>query len=687
MDENELQEFSLDDIMREFGSDIPAGEEPEVTEEDLFPEETSEPEAESAPEETPVTGDTIRMDPVAVTPAREENITSDTIRLDTALIAKGTVRNAQPIDDEEEEPAPPQPEEAAFDGQWEPEYEQPMGEYIPPQPILVHPRSRLRELKKKLVAGPERLYYQLAEKGVGKLQAALFLSIFVVLVCAVATTMYAFGAVRPERMKLLVFSQFLAMLLSALLGSFQIIEGVADLFKKRFTLNTMLVFTFVACALDGILCLKLQQVPCCAAFSLQVTMSLWGTYHQRSTRLSRLDTMRKATKLDKISLKEGYYEESAGVLRGEGQVEDFMATEQETTKPEKVLSTYALVALGVSVAVAVVAAVLRGIPFGIRVWAVTLLAAMPATIFITLTRPNAVLRMRLHKLGAVICSWKGVKELCQKTVFPVTFDDLFPAGTLQLNGVKFFTDRSPDQTVAYAAALISENGGNLKPLFDYLLESRNGVHYTARQFRAYNGGGIGAVVNGADVLAGSLGFLAENHVEVPEGIRVGNAVCVAVDGELCGIFAVAYEKNRATTAALNTLCSYRGLRPVFTGSQFMITPEFLRSKFGIAVRKLTIPEIENAPAQLQDPEGEALVLTTKDGIAPFAFGVTGARALRMANILGVVIHMVGGIVGILMMLALAILGAAQLLTPANLFLYELIWMIPGILISEWTRSV
>ena len=38
-------------------------------------------------------------------------------------------------------------------------------------------------------------------------------------------------------------------------------------------------------------------------------------------------------------------------------------------------------------------------------------------------------------------------------------------------------------------------------------------------------------------------------------------------------------------------------------------------------------------------------------------------------------------------LILAVLGESQLLTPSNLFLYELIWMIPGFLITEWTRSL
>jgi hypothetical protein len=49
--------------------------------------------------------------------------------------------------------------------------------------------------------------------------------------------------------------------------------------------------------------------------------------------------------------------------------------------------------------------------------------------------------------------------------------------------------------------------------------------------------------------------------------------------------------------------------------------------------------------------------------------------------------MIGGILGMLMMLVLAIIGATNLLTPANLFLYELVWMVPGLLITEWTRSI
>ena len=67
--------------------------------------------------------------------------------------------------------------------------------------------------------------------------------------------------------------------------------------------------------------------------------------------------------------------------------------------------------------------------------------------------------------------------------------------------------------------------------------------------------------------------------------------------------------------------------------------------------------------------------------------MTGARALRTASKAGVAVHMLGGIAGLVIILLLSIVGAQHLLTPANVLLYELIWMIPGLLITEWTRSV
>jgi hypothetical protein len=86
-------------------------------------------------------------------------------------------------------------------------------------------------------------------------------------------------------------------------------------------------------------------------------------------------------------------------------------------------------------------------------------------------------------------------------------------------------------------------------------------------------------------------------------------------------------------------------------------------------------------------EETVVALTTKDGLAPKAFAITGARVLRSAMKAGVIVHMIGGIIGLLIMAALAWVGGVGILTPSNVLLYELVWMVPGLLITEWTRTL
>lgn len=704
MDEEEIQEFSLEDIIKEFGgepetvADETEETAEETAEEEPAPEEIAEePAAEEA--EPAVTGDTIRLDtPLTSEEPREEEtaVTGDTIRMDAIGAQEAPDREEQP-----EEPAQEQPgEEAAFTEDWEPEYEQPIGEYVPHRPILVHPRSRLRELKKKLIAGPEKQYYAMVEKGLGKLQAAIFFAVLVVLISAGATVMYAMGVVPENRMRLMVFGQFLAMLVSALLGSFQLVEGIADMVRKRFSLNSLLVFSFLLCTVDGILCLRQLRVPCCAAFSLQVLFSLWSTYQKRNTQMGQLDTMRKANHLDGLTAVEDYCDGAAGILRKEAQVEDFMDHYRKPTRYEKVLNIYALIALIASVVTGITAGVLLGlnngvmpgetVSLGLQVAAVTALAAMPASAFVCQSRPMAVLERRLHAVGSVLCGWDGVENLSRNAVFPVDHEDICPTGTVKLNGVKFFGERESDEIIASCAALCSAAGGALKPLFDHLLESRNGIHYEVADFCAYENGGVGGEVNAEPVLVGSLAFLREMGVEIPENVKLSNCVAVSISGEFCGLFAIAYEKSRSSAAGLATLTGYRKLKVLLTTGDFMLTNGFLKDKFNINVKRVVQPDPQTR-ADLREvtapEEAPVAAISTSEGLAPFAYCVTGAKTLRSACRAGMVVHLIGGILGIAIMLVLAVLRAWEYLTPANMFLYQLVWMVPGLLITNWTKPL
>ena len=685
--ELELTDLDLEDILKEFGDVQDSESVTEETADETQEERMEELPAQEQTEQPAVPGDTIRLDDLAQV-NRPENtvknavVTAETVRL-YPIMQEATEEASVAEDPAVEEPATEKTAEEEPAQMEEPE---------PPRaaPIVFDPRAKLRELKRKLVAGPERRYYELSEVGVGKLQMAMFLCLVVVAVSAGVGVMYNLEMIPENRMRLMVFGQVLAMLLGALMGSYQMLDGLASFLKGKFTANTLLCFTFLACCADSVFCLQELRVPICAAFTLEVMMSLWATYHQRTTEMGMMDTMRKAIRLHSVVKCPDFYEGQNAVLRGEGQVEDFMDHYQDTTGPEKVQNIYALVALIVSAAVAVAAGILHGISMGVQIFSTTLLVAMPASFFIALTRPMAVLERRLHDLGTVLCGWKGVVGLSEKCMYPLNDADLFPTGSIKMNGVKFYGDRNPETVLAYAAALMRVNGGSLAPIFEQLLTSRNGVRFTAENVQFYGNGGIGGEINGEPVLMGTLEFLKDMGAEIPDGTMVKQAVYVSVDGELSGLFALTYNRIRQVASGMATLCSSRRIRPVIIAKDFILTAGFLKEMFGLRPRRTAFPNRADSlalEAKQADPAAPAMALTTQDNLAAVAYAITGSRALRTASRLGLIVHMTGGILGILIMAALAVLGTTALLTPANILMYQLVWMIPGLIVTCWTRTI
>ncbi len=669
MDEKELQEqlpeeeLNLDDIMQEFA----AITEDEDTETKVIP---------------PVSEDTVRLDPAQL--KATPSLSGDTVRLEDLE------QLHEEIPQEEPSRAFTPPKAEPYSSGWEPEYEQPIGEYVPPQPIQFQPRSRLRELKRKLIAGPEKRYYELSELGLGKLQTLIFISLIIFALSAAAMGLYAAGWIGESRIKLMIFGQFFCLLMSGLLGSHQLLEGISDIFHGKFTLNFMLLFSFVACVGDGIFCLRDLRIPCCAAFSLQVTMALWAAYHRRSTEMGQMDALRKASRLDGLYACPDYHDGTTGILRSTAEPEDFMDNYQRFSGPQKVQSVYAFCAMLTCVGLAAAAWYWhRSISFAVQVAAVSSLAAIPVVSFVSLTRPMSIQVKRLHRLGTVLCGWQGVKALSKPCIFPVTHDDLFPTGTCKLNGVKFYGQRNPDQVIGYAAALILADGGGLVPLFEHLLESRSCRRYQAQTLRAYGNGGIGGEVEDESVLVGDIPFLKAMGVEIPEGTLVNQAVYIAIDGEFCGLVAITYSKNAAAAAGLAALCSRRSIRPVLVSNDFMLTESFIRSRFHVNTKRMLFPEYtvrQELAKKVPDEGSISLALVSRTGLASYTYAVTGARALRRASIWGIAVQMLGGILGLAMMAALAYLGRSELLTTVNMLLYELVWLLPGLLITEWARS-
>lgn len=663
MNPTQSPEYELEDILSEFSD-------PSL--EEILKEfsDAKEPEATDA---------TLRMEPLVV----------DELGCDaTAVFAPVPAEEAA-----EEIPTPPpaQPKEKAepFSDEWEPEYEEPMGEFIPKAPIPFPQKSRLRQLRQKLVAGPERRYQALSEAGTGQLQIGIFVNFLLAVLSVGTTVVYTLGLIDASRLRTVIFCQLLLSMLAALVGCYRLLEGISNLFRGHFTLDATLFVTFLACIADGLLCLSQQRLSCSCLFCLQILMSQCAAYQRRNTELSQMDVLRKASELTAVVKIDGLWEDRPGYATVDGEPESFLDHYRKPSTPERVLSVYAVLSLLTAVGLAVATYLLVDLNAAIQVFMAAQLIALPFSTFVSMSRPTAILQNRLHRLGAVLCGWQGIRAVQRRSIYPLRHEDLFPEGAVKMNSVKFHGTVDPGRVVSYTTALLTAEGSGLLGVFRLLPRSRGSTAHNVENF-THESGGISGLVDGAAVLIGTAECMEAHGISVTRDPQVPQAVYTAVDGELSGVFAVAYSRSKFSTAGIRTLCADRRFKPVLVACDFMLAPKFIRSKLSVNVRRIIFPDWDTRLALSAATPGEdatVIALTTKSGLAPKAYSLTGARALQGALKAGVAIHILGGIIGLSAVGVLALNGGMALLTPMNLLLYSAIWAIPGLLITEFTRHI
>lgn len=666
--EDIVKEFSddpsLEDILREFGS-----EEPE--------EEIPPPE----PEASATGGDTIRLEGIPAA-LRQQN-TNDRTRRFLAI----------PLDEEDEPdtmaPPPKAPAVEPFSEEWEPEYEEPMGTYIPREPIPFQNRDRLRQLREKLVQHTERRYYELAEAGTATLRLSGFMIFLVFLASAGTTLALDWGYIGAHRIKLVAFCQLLSVLITALLCHGRLLEGLSSLIRGRFTLNTFLAISFAVCCIDSLVCLSQQRISCCSIFCLQAAVVQWATRHARRREMLQMDTLRKASQLTAVVKVEDYHDGTPGYVTAEGELESFLDHYRAPSGPERALNIFTAIGVGLGVVLAVIVGIRDGLASVSQVLTAMILVTVPATAFISMRRPESLLEKRLHTVGTVLCGWNGVKAVSKQAVMPITHGDLFPSDAIGMNGMKFYGSVDPDMVLCYTGSLISHEGGSLTGMFDQLMASRYIRHASVEEFNSYPGG-LSALVDGEPIAVGTLEFMGQMRVDVPKEAQIPYAVYTAVDGVLSGVFALRYSRFKPAAAGLRNLCGNGRMTPLFIGHDFLLTGKFLRDKLKVNTKRLRFPDREvrtQLMGKMPEENAPVVALTVRKGLVQRSYAITGAWALQTAQKGGALIHIIGGGIGMAAVAVLALIGATHLLTPANLLLYSLIWMVPGWLITQWTRYI
>ena len=664
--------YSLEEIMNEFGGwtkrDVPAPAEPVTDETVRLAVPAAEAKGEEKPAEPPAGGDTIRFTPVEEEKAPEPE-----------RPAVWTYRGEP--DPERPAPDPKEARELARAERREKRQAEKRRRQLERFQKKEARKKRAQEQPEHTFASPEAAYafYAAASGTRLRLLVSTLLCLGSVLLLVLSTPLIT-GAFSDHAA---VFSAaMLGLLLLQAVCSYDVcLSGVIALLRFRFDQYSMLFLALCAVVADAFFAVAEGRTPFCTVASILLLLALWGRdllydARRRSLRaISNMDEPVAAIREEKAW--HGY----DCIFRAPGDAEQFAVQLEMPDAGSRIMRVWAPVMTAVTLALSVLTSLRTGEHF-LWAWSAMLLASFPAGILIAYAKPFSALARRLYRAGAAIAGWQGARILSGEAGLIVEDADLFPPQNVTQGGMKLYGSRPAPMVIGYANAVVQTAGSGLVPLFEQMMHDQNGRRYTVDTFRRYEGGGLGATIRGDVVLMGSIACMKLMRVRVPEGTRLKQAVYLSVNGELTAVFALNYAPAESVRAGLSAVLRAGSLVPVLATRDFMITPQFLKLRYKIPPEHIEFPIVEER-ARLSSQEiprtGPQGALMARSSFASFAGSVVSARTLRGAAIIAMIVALAGSVLGTALMFFLTFLGSSFSASCWNLFLYTVLWLIPGLL--------
>ncbi len=471
-----------------------------------------------------------------------------------------------------------------------------------------------------------------------------------------------------------------------------LVGGLGRIFRGKVEMAALAALACIFTLADGVM-LALEpegatRLPYSAVVLAGLFFQLHGRYHKRcALRLSCRVASASASPY-RVTQDGGKWNGRDAYTKWSGTAEGFGSQIQMDDGAQRIFHRVCPLLLVGAVVLALLATVGTGQGQNL-IWGLSALFSASASFGggLSYGRSFHKLARRLSQSGAALAGWPGVANSRRGSRVLITDTDLFPPGYVEFNGYKVLGSFPVERVMSYTATLLRDAQSGLARLFHEQLRAMGGLMRNAQHLCCYEGGGLSANIRGDQVLVGSAAFMNLMEISLPPGMNVKSAVFCAINGELAGIFALNYTLPDTVFPSVEELMREKvGL--VLATRDFNLIPAMLQQRFKLAADKMDFPPVERR-RELSDPEqahGDTLTaLLCREGIFPFAEAVTAARRLRRAARVGTILCCLGSVLGLALSAYLVSAAAFGSLSPVNLLLFLVAWLIPVWLLSGWVH--
>ena len=365
-------------------------------------------------------------------------------------------------------------------------------------------------------------------------------------------------------------------------------------------------------------------------------------------------------------------------------MEEFLVQVETPDGLEMVYGAYAVAAIVISVILSVLASGKTGVRLEIvRNLAVMMTASVSFSLLASYGLPFKSIARKLLSAGAAVASVKRAEKIRKTKRVVVKDGDMFPAGTISMEGFKVYNGHRGDKVLAYATAAMTVAGSETYRVFAETLRERYGAPVRATDALTYESGGVSVTIRGDSVLVGTASFIMRMGIRIHEGKQIRSGVFVVINNEIAGIFALKYSASAASYGGMQTLLRNNKI-PVLATRDFNITPPLVEEKFDLrrGITEYPAIQVRNDMGEGGYTKGDVLCgILSRDGIVPYSGYIQAASRLTGALRSNLVVGMIAGGLGMILTYFLAAVGSENL-SPFSVLIYLLLWYVPTIMFSK-----
>lgn len=309
--------------------------------------------------------------------------------------------------------------------------------------------------------------------------------------------------------------------------------------------------------------------------------------------------------------------------------------------------------------------------------------SVPVATLLSVNAPVRKLCKTLLSCGSMLSGYPSVKQFCDSTAIMIDANELFPAESISLEGIKTFEDYGIDESLLCGIAILKEAQNPIANAFDSVVAETEETLPEVESVLYEDEIGLVGWIKSERILVGSRTLMEKYSVEVPnmeyeeKYTSQGRQVTyLSRAGRLVAMFVTRYTPDAQLKAEMQR-AETNGISFLIRTTDYNVTNDLVAKLYDLFYRSIKVlpTGLGNVLREAEDTveETSRSYLITNGKAASLARAVTGCVKIKHNISLSIIIQLIAVIFGLLVASTLSLYAGVQVMGSLEVLIYALFW--------------